>query len=506
MKHYKVMLLGFIAIMGLMTTTIPAVGTVLSVEGQTTAIPAGIILNVQDFGAVGDGVTDDSPAIQSALNFAFAKKQDLYFPTATYLIETTLIIPQYHDWTMSGIRINCGNSNFRMKNDTTLFTSGYDNNGTLITNVGTVYDSHYSGGIVLENFFVTRDSTLAALTKPVMRIQDWHQGCTIRNISSSISETILESINNYYTLFDNIRTLCVSDGARFIFSGNMNLNRFTRLQAADAAIGYKFDGPLTACQFTFNSVEGVGIGLQFNSTVYDVAIENNYIEGFGVAIEFNSYVMAATVQNNYVNFLNRSTSFLVDYEPLPANNVIIEDNNYFGAMPSSANIIKASALTYGTGLVIQRPKINSVLLEDLIVSNSIFAPTLDWQQKVDMPEMRANVVNKYAVGNYSGQYSGGHTVPHGYKWINNSNETLALQTKITPSSTQRIYVNIYVYDTTGGSQIIKGEFMGSTFYEYTATGISVTTKLSVSTVNGFIQINGTYSGTITETSGEVRLM
>ena len=52
---------------------------------------AGAPVNVKDFGAVGDGVTDDAPAaIQAALNavgrmYGCRKRRLVYFPAATIL-------------------------------------------------------------------------------------------------------------------------------------------------------------------------------------------------------------------------------------------------------------------------------------------------------------------------------------------------------------------------------------------------------------------------------------
>jgi hypothetical protein len=45
-------------------------------------------LNVHDFGATGDGTTDDAPAINKALKAAATRKKDLYFPSGTYLCNT----------------------------------------------------------------------------------------------------------------------------------------------------------------------------------------------------------------------------------------------------------------------------------------------------------------------------------------------------------------------------------------------------------------------------------
>jgi hypothetical protein len=47
-------------------------------------------VNVRDFGAVGDGATDDSTSIQNAANAALANNRSLFFPPGAYLHNSTL--------------------------------------------------------------------------------------------------------------------------------------------------------------------------------------------------------------------------------------------------------------------------------------------------------------------------------------------------------------------------------------------------------------------------------
>jgi len=65
----------------------------------------GEVVNVLDFGAVGDGVTNDTAAIQAAINYVNAlpqqpKKPTVYFPSGRYLITSTLQL--YADISISG--------------------------------------------------------------------------------------------------------------------------------------------------------------------------------------------------------------------------------------------------------------------------------------------------------------------------------------------------------------------------------------------------------------------
>jgi len=44
------------------------------------------VVNVKDFGAVGDSVTDDTAAIQAAVNYGSSNKKSVYIPSGTYLV------------------------------------------------------------------------------------------------------------------------------------------------------------------------------------------------------------------------------------------------------------------------------------------------------------------------------------------------------------------------------------------------------------------------------------
>lgn len=73
--------------LGYRIAIIVAYADVVNVERDTTPVTT---INVLDFEAVGDGVTDDTDAIQDALYAAEESGLPLYFPSGTYLVSSTI--------------------------------------------------------------------------------------------------------------------------------------------------------------------------------------------------------------------------------------------------------------------------------------------------------------------------------------------------------------------------------------------------------------------------------
>jgi len=85
-----------------MAITVPVIGTTgwgAPLNAALTALDTNkvekstAVLNVKDFGAVGNGVTDDVNAFQAAVNQALLTGGSIYVPAGTYLISARGIIP-----------------------------------------------------------------------------------------------------------------------------------------------------------------------------------------------------------------------------------------------------------------------------------------------------------------------------------------------------------------------------------------------------------------------------
>jgi len=74
----------------------------MSLTKVSYSMVTGAVTNVLDFGAVGDGTTDDSAAIQAAIDYTYTKPNNVggkqlggivYFPKGRYLIKASLVLP-----------------------------------------------------------------------------------------------------------------------------------------------------------------------------------------------------------------------------------------------------------------------------------------------------------------------------------------------------------------------------------------------------------------------------
>jgi hypothetical protein len=60
------------------------------------------VFNIRDYGATGDGVTDDTRSVLLAIANCTANSGVLYIPTGTYVIRSSLIFKTDNQFTISG--------------------------------------------------------------------------------------------------------------------------------------------------------------------------------------------------------------------------------------------------------------------------------------------------------------------------------------------------------------------------------------------------------------------
>tara|TARA_R110000868_G_scaffold358378_1_gene620099 strand:- start:300 stop:1694 length:1395 start_codon:yes stop_codon:yes gene_type:complete len=159
---------------------------------------SGAYANVLDFGAIGDGTTDDTAAIQAAITFLGAGGGVVYFPVGTYRISTTVSTPSSSNGIVllgSGLRTTF------LKWTGGASTMIFAHNGT---------DNFTMQGFALEN---TGTGTIAVQLNSVR--------CNIIDIFTNPtvawSDTIFSTVStiasyNYKVIFDNVNLFVSATG------------------------------------------------------------------------------------------------------------------------------------------------------------------------------------------------------------------------------------------------------------------------------------------------------
>ena len=118
----------------------------MSLTKASYAMINGAVINVLDYGAKGDGVTDDTSSIQAAFN-ASTNGQYVYFPVGTYLTSSTLTFDCSFGGSTSGI---ANNANLSPVKGTVI---KYTGTGTCFQTNSPIY------GINVENFWIELQNT-----------------------------------------------------------------------------------------------------------------------------------------------------------------------------------------------------------------------------------------------------------------------------------------------------------------------------------------------------------
>ncbi|MGJ1235759.1 hypothetical protein ACR78I_12565 [Sphingobacterium multivorum] len=305
------------------------------------------------FGMTPDDKTDDSKALQAAINYALRTSKNLVISSGKYYIDNTILIPQHFSYSMKSVKIDFSNSRLVLRKDITMFES--DNWGTKI-------DSKITNGLVLGDFEIVNEAK--TFESYAIKIQDFHQGAKLENISASNIKNLLHSKNNYYLELYNVNSNA-QGGKRFLFDGYHGLNKFTKLTAVNSDISYSFEGGMVAALDMQNiSVEGCRIGINFDSEVYNFNLKNSYLENFSTALVFKNYVHSASIDNNYINFLGKGNTYLLEYKGLPINNIHFnKGNTYLGT--DFSNLVKNKEDIYGVGIVFEVEGLDSKRLNTL---------------------------------------------------------------------------------------------------------------------------------------------
>lgn len=267
----------------------------MSLTKATYSMIEGAPVNVLDYGAVGDGVTDDTAAIQAAVNAA----QAVFFPVGTYKLTTQIAISKSTAFAIYGEGI--GNSILLWTNSSGGFSIIMANNYDTVTMDGLSLRTKYVGG-----------GTALAITYPVSPSSIF-VGARISNIEMRGSNNVTDYWTTGLRLVNGWNAQCYGlhiQGADNVPRGMLKAISMTNC----------YDVVINACYGTRGTYgiwvgDGADEGLNVSQCVFI---------DFETGMYFNSFEAQAgtAIVNNHMNTEKFGINFQAKQQCLISGNLI----------------------------------------------------------------------------------------------------------------------------------------------------------------------------------------
>ena len=299
----------------------------------------GAVFYLKDFGAVGDGTTDDTTAIQNAVN----KQGLIIFDTdKTYKVTSVIRINKDTIIDMNGSTIHSTSNHlfFNFKSTDTSFT-GYNGNGNICIKNGTIIGGAISfahgENILLEN--VHFKNSLNDHFLEIAGCKNYHiRDCSFVGMEY-LTTSVLEYINLDHCRYQNFPWMTSGD-AFYDNTPNKTLNihncKFCH-GSGDYDYGYNAIGVHSVTGLSTNHEDitisdceiydftGCGIRLNGMTNIY---VNNNRVEtvGDGIVIGDVGSCTGITIKNNYV--VSSSGAKLVKTANRYSNLTVVGNSTY----------------------------------------------------------------------------------------------------------------------------------------------------------------------------------
>lgn len=265
---------------GYTVQTGPTVGTPISQSLQSRLDSFAV---VTDFGAKGDGVTDDTAAINRALYQMFCRdtntqiRRSLYFPAGTYIITDTINVPPYALLYGDGANSSILNLTVQTWTNTVAYATG-----VLVKNGSSYYRSvaDVPAGIDIANTEYWSASTLPAY---IMRTADSLQQTGANICTNGAAKPQNISVRDMSLVTDQlINALLIEDA-----------------ESCDFQSMY-ISGPLTAANLTTNADATIGVDFASTASLITnhIKVDNCEIKGFTWGINTEEQIQGITISNN----------------------------------------------------------------------------------------------------------------------------------------------------------------------------------------------------------------
>ena len=268
----------------------------MSLTKVSYSMITGEVVNVLDFGAVGDGVTNDQPAVQAALTYLFANgKNTLYFPDGHFYFAAPLTVTFTTGRSLRIIGTSCAGMTSGNTPPGGTRISGASGIESLILLTNAVLTTPYFFGFECANinFFQTSTGAVCAIKNLVGNGPN--RPFTVKNCNFyGFTKALSSDLTQAQALDPAISTaLCVANITQNSFYGNsyalygkglgawMNLNFVSNSceQNGSGGIFTENLGIAAGCNISDNLLEGQPNAININCGLAMVNIERNYFEG-----------------------------------------------------------------------------------------------------------------------------------------------------------------------------------------------------------------------------------
>jgi hypothetical protein len=281
-------------------------------------------VNVKSFGAKLDGVTDDTAAIQKAIN-SFGPSDPFsgtsvggvvdFVPGKTALVVGTLYLPSY-------VKIDLHGAMLRGSGTNTIFQSGYWLNGSVVSNTGTTVDTQFVVAASVENGSISNADRAFDLL-------NFGEASGLRNLRFFGVNQVLHARRSFYSTYTNLHARSPLDGTKYPayhFDDEVNAERIDSLFAVAYSTGFRFSG-------VKDNVLATNCGVEQGTTGVDVHDSTNAAQFLGWYMENITTAFAFNTDGNHQNIKVDGTWFSGVTNAISGGNVLSGEwgaNNVMG--------------------------------------------------------------------------------------------------------------------------------------------------------------------------------